>query len=148
MKKLAIALTLVFLWTFPCWGSNFIEIYRDNNFLIYVDNDSVKDSGRFFSVWTKWILRGAALKDNRKYYKSMDYFLELTSYMRNERLTRLDDMVIYDKDRRVISNKHNYSGWKNVVPQSVGEAVYDTLNLMYKNNMLADYLVSDTDENK
>ena len=140
MKKMMMSLILALMLTLvpSClFASEYVEIYRDSNYLIYLETSSIQDQETYYQAWTKWVFSGEAKKEmSERNNKEVDYKLELQAYSKKNKQTSLLAMHIYDKDGKVIFS-HNYSSypisWNNVVPDSIGEHVIEMVYLFTYN---------------
>ena len=129
MKKVIVALLLVFCVASMASAANFVEIYRDDDCLYYLDSDSFQDKGDYATCWTKFIPRGEELKRaNKIFKKNVSYFMEFYAYKLNERQSqKLAAYVYYEngEHEELLNSNLSMDNWKEVIPETIGEFIWE-----------------------
>jgi hypothetical protein len=134
MKKMMMSLLLALMLTFvpSClFAAEYVEIYSDSDYLIYLDTSSIQDQGTYYQAWTKWVFRGEAKKEiSELHNKEVDHELALKAYSKKNKQTSLLAQHVYDKNGKVIFSRDYASqpiSWNSVVPDSIGELVIEAV---------------------
>ena len=132
MKKVIILILLLLSFASAANAANFMEIMRDDRFLIYIDTESIQDKDSYCSVWEKWIPRGKEATEIKKELKGdVDYWMRLTAHKKDAKESQTLAMYVYMKNGRikefVSSNTPLSFKWKPIIPGSVAEEIYDLI---------------------
>lgn len=133
MKKVVLALLLVFYVASMSSAANFVEVYRnkDDGYLIYIDLDTLQNKGEYVTCWSKWIPRGKELERiNKMEKRKVSYFMHYSAYKLYERQDQLLQAHVYFKNgENETSHISNLAvnGWSEIVPQTVGEIVWESV---------------------
>ncbi len=129
MKKIILMALFIFCFSTPLYAATFVEVYRDDKFLIALDTSSVEKRGDHVVAWTKCILRGEEkAKEEKRLKTKVEYYMEFRAY--NPTLTQhqLLARLYYSPKNSVIDRySQNFSTYRyqDVVPDSIGELLYD-----------------------
>jgi hypothetical protein len=144
MKKFGLTLitvlTFIMLFsTMQAEATSFAQIIRDTEAVYYLDVDSVQlrsgNGSEYVVGWIKYIPRGAALRGynniSRRLGKNkVDSLMLLYAINPNVRQLQEISSVIHDVHGGVLETSENgfssYS-YKEVVPSSYGEVIYDAI---------------------
>lgn len=127
-------ISLIILMCIPAYAEEgFIEIYRTENEIRSLNIASVEDRGEYVVAWTKMIPRGELLSKLNKKGVKVSFILSLNAYNKKYKQYMFIKDVYYDKQQAVIATKDFDSHeWKELPPNTVGEAEYDSIMLVYK----------------
>lgn len=117
-------------------ASNFIEIARDDNYLVYLDADSLEDKGNYVLAWTKWIPRGEALKNEQETCRSkIDHSMILVAQNKKARQYQVLYRIFYYRSNVVSSEKikFNSSNYSQIIPGSYAEFIWEATMKIYRN---------------
>ena len=126
----------VFLQCSVAYAANFIEVHRSDKYLISIDVSSLKDHGDYVTVWEKWIYRGVALKEMKKYQGNMAYDLQLKAYKKSDKECQIMAFYNYSEDGKCLSsNQAAYDpyNFKPLVPNSLGEYLWERIMALTNN---------------
>lgn len=142
MKKIALVLFLLFSLCEPAYAVNFVEVNRDNDYLIYLDVDSIElrtsYDNEYVFVWTKWIPRGDRAKELSNVYKNpVDY--EMNGIALNKNIKQIQPLflVIFDKTGNVVDMSDwpfEMSKYNEVIPDTYGGFIYNSAMNYYNQN--------------
>lgn len=128
VRKIILAFLLIFCFAYTASAANFVEIIRDDNFLIYIDVDSLQDKGDYLTCWTKWIPRGKELERyNKMTKKKVSHLMGFDAYKVNDHQSqRLAEYYYYKNGEHEKNFAWNLTsnGWEELVPQSYGEFIW------------------------
>ncbi len=131
-NRICIIITLCICILLQCSGAyaeNFVEVARDENFIVYIDLSSLKDQGEYVTVWEKWILRGKALEKEKK-ISGLEFAYHMFSYAykTNIKESQIISRYDYDNDGMVLDS-HNWTfspyEFNPLVPGSIGEFLWE-----------------------
>ena len=127
-------MSLIILMGIPAYAEeDYIEICRDENQIRFLNIASVEDRGEYVVAWTKMIPRGELLSKLNKNGVKVSFILCLEAYNKKYKQYMFIKDVYYDKQQAVIATKDfDSQKWRSVVPNTVSEAVYDSVMLVYK----------------
>lgn len=136
VRKMILVFLLMLCVATTASAANFVEIIRDDSFLVYLDLDSLQDKGDYLTCWTKWIPRGKEAQQYKNYYKkTVVHQMIISAYKKNT--CQKQDIAIY-----TYFKEGNYSedlvrnltseGWQDIIPQSYGESVWKVSNSLIK----------------
>lgn len=140
MKKVLLCLVFILGFGLPAWAANFAEICRDENYLIYLDIDSISErtsyGHNYVVAWTKWIPRGDSHKELLRSYgiKSVGYIMQLFAFDQNMEKIQALSVNVYDKKGNVVdrySGQFSVGKYEEVVPQTYGELMYNLVIYTY-----------------
>lgn len=108
----------------PCY----YKIYDDNNMLIYIDINGIKDCGDYVTVWSKWIPRGDKLKELKK-VNDADSLMMYRAYNKYKRQSQPLTSNTYRGSNLVHSQKYefSYNNYNDLAPLSFDYFIYITL---------------------
>lgn len=133
MKKIILGLLLIFCVVSMASAANFVEIGRDENYLIYIDMDSLQNKGDYLTCWIKTIPRGKELeKLNKNSKNKLSFIMLFSAYKVNERQMQALATYFYyeDSDHETILNRNlTINGWEEIIPQTYAEFIWEYLNL-------------------
>lgn len=136
MKKIIMALLFIFCIASTANAANFVEIHRDDNFIIYLELDSFQNKGDYATCWTKLIPRGKFLeRQNKLNKKNVSHFMRFDAYKLNEFQIQLLQAIVYFKDggnNTLYSSNLLANKWEEVVPGSIAEAVWKSVRNIAK----------------
>ena len=134
MTKICIFIALclhIVLQHSSAYAANFVEIYRDDRYLISIDASSLKDHGDYVTAWEKKIYIGRKLEEvKKKYGEKTDYNMELWAYKTNAKEGQLLSWCVYGNDGVVLgSNNSTFSpyGFMPLPPESIGEILWESV---------------------
>lgn len=142
MKKTLLALLFILIVSLPVSAANFVELGRDEDYLIYVDINSIEErstyGNNYIVAWVKWIPRGEALKELSAIFepKSVDCFMSFYAYDKNHKRGQRLMYTLYDKKGNVIvsdSQAFSLGQYQEIIPGSYSELFYDMVMLHYNN---------------
>ena len=129
MQSLILALVLSFVPSL-LFAANFIEIYRNDEIIIFLDTASIKDQGTYYQAWekTKYNTREAKKEagEARGIDQEVSHELLLTVYEKKHKRTGLLAAYAYGNDGKIITsfNVENYPiSWESVIPDTIGDFV-------------------------
>ena len=134
MKKMMMSLILALMLTLvpSClFASNFVEIYSDSNYLIYLETSSIQDQGTYYQAWTKRVYRGEAKnEESKRYNKKFDHVMVLSAYAKKTKQDSILAIHVYAEDGKSIES-NDFSNlpisWNNIVPDSIGEIIIEAV---------------------
>lgn len=111
------------------YSASFVEIYRDDGYLVLLDTSSLKDQGSYVTVWNKWVHRGKKLEQAKKDYgKTFSYAMELRAFKKDAKEGQLISLYLYSDDGAVLDS-HTWPvspyEYKPLVPNSIGEFIWE-----------------------
>lgn len=120
---------ILFAFVATSHAANFVEILRNEEYLVYIDIESMQDKSMYVSVWEKWIPRGRTAIEAKKAYKSdVDFYMNLCAYKKDSREWQPLAFYAYLKNGKIeqeVSAHEPYSfKWEPIVPGSIGEDMY------------------------
>ena len=141
MKKiflLAVVMLILNLPTVTKAAANWIWVYSDDYFSIWIDNNSVgRDSNGFFAYF-KWTYSNAGrnkiIEHRRSHNESISGFYNLHNcvrfkYFKNYggiKYSSLMEYIFYDKNGNILDSLSvNFFYWDRVTPDTYAEAEYD-----------------------
>lgn len=131
MKKILCSFAFIILFTSTSFAANFVEIIRDENFLIFVDTESIQYKNSHYVAWSKWILRGENAKEAKKRYKKpVSHIMMLDAYKKESREVQLLASYTYATDGSILnsaSREISVNKWDAVIPQSYGDVIYQAV---------------------
>lgn len=139
MKRIALILFLLFSLCVPVYAANFVEIARDDRYLIYIDADSIElrktNNNEYIVAWIKWIYRGDSAKELSKEYKQkVDHKMSFLALNRDARQMQSLSDHLYDKKGNILEDgswQFQSSEYSEVIPNSYGELIYDFIMFYY-----------------
>ena len=131
-KRICIVVMVCLNIILQCSGAfaaKFVEVYRGDRYLIFIDVSSLKDEGDYVTAWGKTIYRGRYLEEiKKKYGKTAAYSMELWAYKTTAKESQLLSLCVYDNDRLVLDS-HNWAfspyGFKPLPPETIGENIWE-----------------------
>lgn len=107
-------------------------IFESEDRKIYLDNQSININKEktIANYWTKVVLGPNAQKEAPAFNNTKPaYTMILDELLIGNRKTRYVEIIIYASDNKVLDTVNNPSPleWKNVVPQSNGETLYEAV---------------------
>lgn len=112
---------------------NFVEIIRNDRWLVYVDTDSIERRDDYLVAWTKWIPRGEQAAEARKRFKkTIVHQMSFDAYNTQRRQTQTLHFVIYGENGTIIesdSRPFAPSGYSEIIPGTNGATLYDFIML-------------------
>lgn len=138
MKKIALALFLLFCLYAPVNAADFVEIAASEESIIYLDLDSIKESDGYIFAWTKWDYSEAIAPPGKYHNKNVVFSLKLYAYHADYRQTQYLSIVDCDKKGNAIdghSIPFDTGRFKEVVPGSVGERIYESVMAVCQRTM-------------
>jgi len=134
VKKIIMALLFIFCIASTANAANFVEIYRDNNYLVYLDLDSFQNKGDYATCWTKLIPMGKELeRQNKAFNKNVSHFINFGAYKLNEhQLQFLSGYVYFENGADLVLLHSDFSiyNWQEIVPESIGEYIWKSINII------------------
>lgn len=130
MKKIALALFLLFCLYTPANAADFVEIAASEESVIYLDVDSVKERDGYIVAWTKWDYSEAIAPPGKYHNKNVMFSLKFYAYHADYRQTQYLSIVDCDKNGHTIgghSTPFDTNRFKEVDPGSVGERIYESV---------------------
>lgn len=131
MKRIILALLLVFCVASMASAANFVEILRNDKFFIYIDVDSLQNKGDYVTCWTKWIPKGKELERyNKMFKKKVSHLMGFDAYKVNDRQTqRLAEYCFYKNGEyeKNFAWDLTSNGWVEIVPQSYSESIWESV---------------------
>lgn len=128
MRKITAVLAFLFVLfvASAVFAANFVEIARSDRFLIYADASTLSDKGNYYTIMTKWIPRGAAIREMRKEYGyKIEYEMVMEGISKDgSQIRRMDSFAVSSNGKAFVTPDEGNS-WEGVVPQTYGEAVAD-----------------------
>lgn len=110
------------------YAANFVEVYRDDRYLIFIDVSSLEDHGDYVTVWEKWIYRGRKLEEmKKKFGEKIAYDISLNAYKKNTKESQSLSCSTYDNNGIVLFNYNlTFSPYKfePIFPESIGEFLW------------------------
>ena len=134
MKKMMMSLLLALMLTLvpSCLlAAEFVEIYRDREYLIYLETSSIQDHGTYYQAWTKRVYLGEAKnEESKRYNKKVDFVMVLSAYAKKTKQDSFLAIHVYAEDGKSIESK-DFSNlpisWNSVVPDSIGEIIIEAV---------------------
>lgn len=140
MTKICIFIALCLLIVLQhssAYSASFVEIYRDDDYLIFLDTSSLKDQGSYVTVWNKWVFRGKKLEQAKKNYgKTFSYSMELRAFKKDVKEVQLLSIYLYGNDCAVLdSHTQSFSPYEYepIVPDSIGELLWERVMALTNN---------------
>lgn len=131
MKKLFCSLLLIAIFASVSPAANFVEVVRDENFLILIDAESIQDKGSYYVVWSKWIPRSKWARDAAgKYKKPVSHTMNFDAYKKDSKECQITASYVYDNDGGILdsgSSEVYTNRWQPIVPQTYGDIVYQSV---------------------
>lgn len=129
-KKIALLLFLLFFMSTPVEAANFVKVTESsNNYIIYVDVDSIQEKDNYIVAWAKWVPVGSAIQELRNLLnKEITHYLVLSAYHENYRQGQTLSRTYYDKARKeIVTDSYQFdpSRYEEISRGSVGESIYD-----------------------
>lgn len=142
MKKIAFVLFFLFSLCMPVYAANFVEITRDDNYLVYIDVDSIASrtsyNHEYVVAWSKWIPRGDEAKElSKEYKKPVNHEMSFIALNKNIKQIQTLSRHLYDKKGNIINGgswPFQTSNYKEVIPDTYGETFYDFIMFYYNKN--------------
>ena len=110
------------------YAANFVEIFRSDRYLIFLDVSSLEDHGDYVTVWEKWIYRGRKLEEmKKKFGEKIAYDIALNAYKKNTKESQSLSCSTYDNNGIVLFNYNlTFSPYKfePIFPESIGEFLW------------------------
>lgn len=139
MKKIILLLLLILCLCAPADAVNFVEIGRDDNYLVYLDLDSIElrkaYSDEYVVAWIKYIYRGDIAKNlSKEYKKDVGYLMAFEAYNKDYKQSQTLSETLYDKKGFAIVNDSQTfqkSKYEEIIPHTYGDLSYDLVMLYY-----------------
>ena len=143
MKKIFLIAALLIIFIFPLKvnaAANWIWVYSDDYISIWIDNNSIgRDNSGFFAYF-KWTYsdagRDRAIENMRSDGLSVNGYHNLSEskyfyYFKSSggiKYVSLMGFVDYDKNGKILDSfSRNNFNWQRVIPDTVGEEMYDAV---------------------
>ena len=144
MRRISLkSLVCVFLFAFAsqALAVDFIEVVSDDNFLIYVDFNSIEYrqdyADNYIVVWTQWFPRGETRKDMQKnIHEGIGHILFLDALNPERRQWQALSSITYGlKGNQLEDHSTRFSSinYEEIPPGSYGSAIYDFVIKHYRN---------------
>lgn len=134
MRKFVLSLLLLLCLAIPSQATNFIEVARDDNFLIYLDNDSIEDRGEYVVAWSKCIPRGEAKKRfDKEANANVSSILYFHAFNKKYKQEQTLSAIAYDSTGRNVLNenrKFSDSQYNEIAPTSHLNHLYGIVSLV------------------
>jgi hypothetical protein len=133
VKRIILALLLVFCVASTASAANFVEICRDDYFLIYIDIDFLQPKGDYVTCWTKWIPRGKELEKVNKFFKKkVSHYMQFYAYKIYDRQSQELVKLVYFENgefETFLNRNLTINGWKEIIPQTYGEMIWELVKI-------------------
>ena len=110
------------------YAANFVEVLREDKYIIYLDISSLEDKGDYVTVWEKWVYRGGKLQEwKKKHGEKFAYDMILWAYKTNAKESQILSWYAYGNDGVVLdSNNGTFSPYSftPLPPNSIGESLW------------------------
>lgn len=129
IKVLFISVVVVLICATSALASQFVELMRDDQLIIMVDVESIRDKGDYVVAWSKWIPRGRFTTELKKLYKAnVSNQMTFDAYNKSEKQTQTLVEVAYFTNgqfRTDVNRQYNPYAWKEVIPRTYNEFIYN-----------------------
>lgn len=113
----------------------FVEIFRNDDAVVSLKADSVKDIDGYVAALIKKIPRGEYLREWGEIAGSQpSYILFSYSLTKEQKRMKLNKCVVYDKSGSAINSYDTETFlWEDIAPGTTAELEYDFVMELYKN---------------
>lgn len=136
MRKIILAFLLILCVASTSRAVDFVEIIKDDNFLIYIDADSMQKEGDYWTFWTKWIPRGEQLKlINKTKNKKVSHIMQFSAFKIKIPQRQLLAEYYYYKNgeyEKNFASEFIYNGWQEVPPESYAKLFWEIIKVIDK----------------
>ena len=113
----------------------FVEIFRNDDAVVSLKTDSVKDIDGYVAALIKKIPRGKYLREWSDIAgEQTSYILFSYSFSKEQKRMKLNKCVVYDKSGSAINSYDTETFlWEDIAPGTTAELEYDFVMELYKN---------------
>ena len=113
----------------------FVEIFRNEDAVVSLKTDSVKDIDGYVAALIKKIPRGEYLREWSDIAgEQTSYILFSYSFSKEQKRMKLNKCVVYDKSGSAINSYDTETFlWEDIAPGTTAELEYDFVMELYKN---------------
>lgn len=133
MKKIILMALFIFCFSTPLHAANFVEVYRDDKYLLAIDTSSIEKRDGHIVAWTKYILRGEAkTKEEKRLKTKVDFLMQFSVYNPSKKQSKTLSWFYYSPNREVVDKGSiSFSQYEDIIPGTLGELLYDLVTDYY-----------------
>lgn len=130
MRKIILALLLIFFISSFASATDFSEIATDDSYSIYVDWDSFQYSNKedYYTFRTKWIPRGKVVQVYKNFYKkTVSHQITIDAYKPGApQIQELEVYTFFNDGSHIKNMARNYTtnGWKKIIYGSYAHYIW------------------------
>lgn len=130
MRRVILTLLLLLCLCVPAYAANWVEIYKDDNGVKYVDTDSIAqhtspENHEYVTVWNKSVTSIGEL-----------YFF-FNAYNKEIKQMQMLSLYVYDEDGKLKATgawTFEVSKYQEIIPSTFSEKIYDFVMDYYNKN--------------
>lgn len=119
----------IFLQCPSAYAANYLEVHRDENYIVTLDVSSLKDHGDYVTVLEGWIFRGEVLEEQKKISgKNFSYVLFVRAYKVSDKKFQIMRYAEYSEDGKCLESfqiPYDPNKFKTIPPNSFGVSIWE-----------------------